>query len=185
MGWLFIWPATTPFLLEHCLRWDIRHLGLVLLCDAIVHATHAGMWLETRYAHFGVLGLYRRRRHSYHGRVDWADGLCALSVLWPVRGRVDQLARSTDPLFGARSIQVLLKSTFSDLSKFWLRDNPGAASLFVVGAYGGTLSTVSSGINSMATVLISDFIRPFESHITWFKPSDRNYTILVKVNFVI
>ena len=42
------------------------------------------------------------------------------------------------------------------------RERPGAASLFVIGAYGGTLSTVSSGINSMATCLISDFIKPYE-----------------------
>ena len=33
----------------------------------------------------------------------------------------------------------------------------------------------------MATVLVSDFVRPFESKIPFFKPSDRNYTILVKV----
>ena len=33
-------------------------------------------------------------------------------------------------------------------------------SLFVLAAYAGTLSTVSSGINSMATVIIYDFIKP-------------------------
>ena len=81
------------------------------------------------------------------------------------------------------------------------KNTPGAASLFVIGkiasfsiyrsratlhhlfkgAYGGTLSTVSSGINSMATVFISDFVKPIENRIKFFNPTERNYTILVKV----
>ena len=51
----------------------------------------------------------------------------------------------------------------------------------IKGAYGGTLSTVSSGINSMATVFISDFVKPIENKIKFFNPTERNYTILVKV----
>ena len=61
------------------------------------------------------------------------------------------------------------------------RNRPGATALFVIGAYGGTLSTVSSGVNSMATVLIEDFIKPFEHKIKFFNPSERNYTILAKL----
>jgi len=60
------------------------------------------------------------------------------------------------------------------------RNRPGATALFVIGAYGGTLSTVSSGVNSMATVLIEDFVKPFEDKIKFFNPSERNYTILAK-----
>ena len=45
------------------------------------------------------------------------------------------------------------------------KGNPGAASLFVIAAYGGTLSTFSSGINSMATVVVTDFVRPNEQRL--------------------
>ena len=38
-------------------------------------------------------------------------------------------------------------------------DWPGVAGLYIAGAYCGALSTVSSGINSMATVIITDFIK--------------------------
>ena len=63
------------------------------------------------------------------------------------------------------------------------RNNPGAASLFVIGAYGGTLSTVSSGVNSMATCLITDFVKPYEKFfqkLCCFKMGEKFYTILGK-----
>lgn len=37
---------------------------------------------------------------------------------------------------------------------------PGLSGLYIAGAYCGALSTVSSGINSMSTVIVTDFIRP-------------------------
>lgn len=37
---------------------------------------------------------------------------------------------------------------------------PGLSGLYIAGAYCGALSTVSSGINSMATVIVTDFLRP-------------------------
>ncbi|KAM8820066.1 sodium-coupled monocarboxylate transporter 1 [Eudromia elegans] len=40
------------------------------------------------------------------------------------------------------------------------RDFPGMPGLFVASAYSGTLSTVSSSINSLAAVAVEDFIRP-------------------------
>ena len=36
---------------------------------------------------------------------------------------------------------------------------PGVAGLYVSGAFAGTLSTVSSGINSTTTCLVTDIIR--------------------------
>ena len=64
------------------------------------------------------------------------------------------------------------------------QNKPGAASLFVIGAYGGTLSTVSSGINSMATVLISDYLQPNEKKLEklGFKPTEFTYLIIGKVS---
>ena len=43
------------------------------------------------------------------------------------------------------------------------QDFPGVTGLYIAGAYSGALSTVSSGINSMTTVIITDFIRPYET----------------------
>lgn len=37
---------------------------------------------------------------------------------------------------------------------------PGMAGLFVACLYSGTLSTVSSGVNSLAAVTLQDFITP-------------------------
>ena len=67
------------------------------------------------------------------------------------------------------------------------RTRPGAASLFVIGAYGGTLSTVSSGINSMATVLISDYIQPNEKRLMryGFVPTEFVYTLIGKISSAI
>ena len=63
------------------------------------------------------------------------------------------------------------------------RNRPGVASLFVVGAYGGTLSSVSSGINSMATCLITDFIQPNESFFhAIFTPSEWSYKWIAKIS---
>ena len=64
------------------------------------------------------------------------------------------------------------------------RNQPGAASLFVIAAYGGTLSTFSSGINSMATVVVTDFIKPNEQKLQslpFFAPTDKWYTIASKL----
>lgn len=40
------------------------------------------------------------------------------------------------------------------------RDVPGMAGLFVSAAFSGTLSTVSSGINSLAIVVVEDYVKP-------------------------
>ena len=56
-------------------------------------------------------------------------------------------------------------------------------SLFVVGAYGGTLSSVSSGINSMATCLLTDFIQPNQKSCEkYFTPSEKTYKYIAKIS---
>jgi sodium-coupled monocarboxylate transporter 8/12 len=42
-----------------------------------------------------------------------------------------------------------------------LSDLPGLSGLFVAAVYSATLSTISSGLNSLATVCIKDFVQPF------------------------
>uniref|UniRef100_A0A674P403 Solute carrier family 5 member 8 n=1 Tax=Takifugu rubripes TaxID=31033 RepID=A0A674P403_TAKRU len=44
-----------------------------------------------------------------------------------------------------------------------LRDYPGLPGLFVAAAYSGSLSTVSSSINALATVTVEDLLRPYTS----------------------
>ena len=46
------------------------------------------------------------------------------------------------------------------LSVTILKDFPGLSGLYVAGVYAGTLSTISSGINSVATVILKNFIKP-------------------------
>jgi len=53
--------------------------------------------------------------------------------------------------------------------------SPGVAGLYVSGAFSGTLSTVSSGINSMTTCLVTDIIRP-----NFAEKSEKFYTWLSK-----
>ncbi|XP_070709650.1 sodium-coupled monocarboxylate transporter 1 [Pempheris klunzingeri] len=52
-----------------------------------------------------------------------------------------------------------------------LGDYPGLPGLFVAAAYSGSLSTVSSSINALATVTVEDLIRPYtnmsEKHLSW------------------
>lgn len=42
-----------------------------------------------------------------------------------------------------------------------LRENPGLPGLFVAAVYSGSLSTVSSSINALATVTVEDLIKPY------------------------
>nr|XP_039253945.1 sodium-coupled monocarboxylate transporter 2-like [Styela clava] len=60
-----------------------------------------------------------------------------------------------------------------------LHDYPGLPGIFVCSAFSGTLSTVSSATNAMATVTLEDFITPFK------KLSAKKTLILSKVLVVI
>ncbi|CAG2171216.1 unnamed protein product [Oppiella nova] len=54
---------------------------------------------------------------------------------------------------------------------------PGFVGLFIAGVFSGSLSTISSGVNSLSAVTLQDFIRPFLS----YKMSDSAATLTVKV----
>ena len=55
---------------------------------------------------------------------------------------------------------------------------PGLAGLYIASIYSGTLSTVSSGINSMATIALLDFVDPV---VNFEKPAHRNLCLKVLV----
>uniref|UniRef100_UPI00358E755E sodium-dependent multivitamin transporter-like isoform X2 n=1 Tax=Myxine glutinosa TaxID=7769 RepID=UPI00358E755E len=57
-----------------------------------------------------------------------------------------------------------------------LRDFPGLPGLFVACLFSGALSTISSAFNSLATVTMEDFIRPWHRDMT-----ERRATLLSKV----
>ena len=42
-----------------------------------------------------------------------------------------------------------------------MSDKPGLAGLFITGIFSGSLSSVSSAINSLAAVTLEDYIKPF------------------------
>ncbi|XP_072415007.1 sodium-coupled monocarboxylate transporter 1-like isoform X1 [Chiloscyllium punctatum] len=56
---------------------------------------------------------------------------------------------------------------------------PGFPGLFVAGAYSGTLSTISSGISSMAAVCVEDFIKPIWK--PWGELSNRKKILTSKL----
>lgn len=62
---------------------------------------------------------------------------------------------------------------------------PGVAGLYVAGVFSGTLSTVSSGINSMTTCMITDLIRPNEKRLFGKEKSDSFYTWMSKISSVV
>lgn len=59
---------------------------------------------------------------------------------------------------------------------------PGLAGLYAAGVYAGTLSTISSGINSVATVILRDFIRPSIAHDGIYKfLKGKDETVISKI----
>ena len=52
---------------------------------------------------------------------------------------------------------------------------PGLAGLCVAGIFSGSLSTVSSAINSLAAVTLEDYLKPV------FKISESNTTLILKI----
>ena len=40
---------------------------------------------------------------------------------------------------------------------------PGVAGIYLSGVFGASLSTISSGLNSQATVIVEDFVKPYYS----------------------
>ena len=71
------------------------------------------------------------------------------------------------------------------LTAIIFKSTPGVAGIYVSGAFAGSLSTVSSGINSMTTCLISDFIRPNEIKLFGKEKSETFYTYFGKASCVI
>ena len=67
------------------------------------------------------------------------------------------------------------------LSVTILDDFPGLSGLYVAGVYAGTLSTISSGINSVATVMLTNFIQPsIKNNGCWSKISHIDETKISK-----
>jgi len=66
------------------------------------------------------------------------------------------------------------------LTAIIFENTPGIAGIYVSAAFSGTLSTVSSMINSMSTVFVTDFIRPNEKRIFGNMKTDLFYTSLGK-----
>uniref|UniRef100_UPI00398E3FB4 sodium-coupled monocarboxylate transporter 1-like n=1 Tax=Pristiophorus japonicus TaxID=55135 RepID=UPI00398E3FB4 len=56
---------------------------------------------------------------------------------------------------------------------------PGVSGLFIASAFSGTLSTTSSGINSLAAVFVEDFLKP--NWKPWNHFSDRKKTLISKL----
>ncbi|XP_061425934.1 sodium-coupled monocarboxylate transporter 1-like [Lethenteron reissneri] len=87
-------------------------------------------------------------------------GMCVLLVVGDLCGLVMYAWYSEcDPLKAniVDNSNQLMPSFVMEL----LGDLPGLPGLFVASAYSATLSTISSGINSMSTVVVEDFLKPF------------------------
>merc|ERR1712141_317219 len=57
-----------------------------------------------------------------------------------------------------------------------MSDYPGLSGLFISGIFSGSLSTVSSAINSLAAVTLEDYIRPCRPHL-----ADSSVNIIMKL----
>ncbi|XP_070198071.1 sodium-coupled monocarboxylate transporter 1-like isoform X2 [Littorina saxatilis] len=66
-----------------------------------------------------------------------------------------------------------------------LGDFPGLPGLFVACVYSAALSTVSSGVNSLAAVTVEDFLGPCIKKFTKGKDSDRFKTIVTIVSAIV
>ncbi|XP_066561563.1 sodium-coupled monocarboxylate transporter 1 [Amia ocellicauda] len=82
------------------------------------------------------------------------SGLCLYSIYKDCDPWTSQIISAPDQLMPYLVLDIL-------------RDYPGVPGLFVASAYSGTLSTVSSSINALATVTVEDLVKPY------FKMSDR------------
>ena len=67
------------------------------------------------------------------------------------------------------------------LTTIIFKKSPGLAGLYVSAVFCGTLSTVSSGINSMSTCLVTDFIKLNENRIFSTVKSEKFYALLGKI----
>ncbi|XP_041636821.1 sodium-coupled monocarboxylate transporter 1-like [Cheilinus undulatus] len=85
-------------------------------------------------------------------------GLCLYSVFQDCDPWTSGLVSTPDQL-----IPYLVMGT--------LTSHPGLPGLFLAAVYSGALSTVSSGINALATVTLEDLIKPYtnlsEKHLVW------------------
>lgn len=141
-----------------------------------------GHWLQTsavnqnmiqRYLSLPTLGSAKR--------AVWIFIVGALSLVGAC-GYAGMLIYATyqecDPLTTklARAKDQLLPLLVMDI----LGDYPGLPGLFVAGVFSAALSSLSTGLNSMAAVVIEDFIKPFRK--TAFSPKVAD--ILMKVTVV-
>lgn len=60
------------------------------------------------------------------------------------------------------------------------RDNPGMAGIFFAAILSGTLSSVSSGINSLATCFVTDLLIPHQNLIFTHNKGETFYTLATK-----
>ena len=65
------------------------------------------------------------------------------------------------------------------------RNNPGVSGIYISAAFAGTLSTVSSGINSMSTCFVTDFLQRNEEKLFKKTLSDATTNFLGKLFVVI
>ena len=108
-----------------------------------------------------------------------------------VRGFLEVLFPSTDFLnLSVFSILVIKLKYYFNLLKDKLvpymtlsifRDDPGVAGIYIAATISGTLSTVSSGINSLATCFVTDLLIPHENRLFGTKKSEKFYTSATKI----
>ena len=65
------------------------------------------------------------------------------------------------------------------------RNNPGVSGIYISAAFAGTLSTVSSGINSMSTCFVTDFLQRNDQKLFKKTLSDATTNFLGKLFVVI
>ncbi|XP_043289201.1 sodium-coupled monocarboxylate transporter 1-like [Venturia canescens] len=154
-----------------------RHTLWSLVIGGFVHWLHISAINQNMLQRYMALPTLKAARRALWGFIVGAlslVGICGYSgmLIYAWYHTCDPL---TTKLAGAKD-QLLPLLVMDILGEF-----PGLPGLFVAGVFSAALSSLSTGLNSMAAVVMEDFIKPFRK--TPF--STRTADILMKLTVVI
>ncbi|XP_070387672.1 putative sodium-dependent multivitamin transporter isoform X3 [Dermacentor albipictus] len=193
-------PAVALSAVTGISKWlSIISVGLVCTFYCTIGGMKAVLWTDlfqsilmfvSMFAVVGV-GTYRMGGVSNvwnealaGGRIEFFK---ALFLNWPIVSALSLITSSAGIVMYAnfRHCDPLLSGKITKTDQvlpyfvmLYLGGVPGLPGLFVAGIFSGALSTVSSAVNSLAAVMLEDFVRPF---CISQKTYDKHASLILKV----